>query len=90
MPLFLHIFFIYTVYTFIHHSFINIRQGPSLFKICGAAQGAPPVSLAPAANLIPAANVTLVSLTLVANLQRWTQMFFKFTNPQTRGLNLQS
>ncbi len=31
-----------------------------------------------------------VSLTLVANFQRWPQFFFKFTNPQTLGLNLQS
>jgi hypothetical protein len=46
----------------------------------------PPVSLIPVVSLTPAANLPPVSLTLAANLQRWVQMIFKFTNPQTLGL----
>jgi hypothetical protein len=41
----------------------------------------PLVSLIPSANLTPSANLPPVSLTMVANLQRWAQMFFfKSTN----------
>jgi hypothetical protein len=39
----------------------------------------PVANLTPMANLTPAANLPPVSLTLVANLQRWA-CFFKFTN----------
>jgi hypothetical protein len=39
-----------------------------------------------AANLTPAANLPSVSLTLVANLQRWAQMFFEIHESQIRKL----
>jgi hypothetical protein len=38
------------------------------------------------ANLTPAANLPSVSLTLVANIQRWAQMFFEIHESQIRKL----
>jgi hypothetical protein len=50
-------------------------------------------NLTPVANLTVAANLPPVSLSLMANLQSWVQMFFfnsQTANPQTLWLNLQS
>jgi hypothetical protein len=46
----------------------------------------PAENLTPTATLTPAANLPLVSLTLVANLQRWAQMFFEIHKLQIRKL----
>jgi hypothetical protein len=46
----------------------------------------PAENLTLAANLTPAANLPLVSLTLVAKLQRWAQMFFEIHESQIRKL----
>jgi hypothetical protein len=46
----------------------------------------PAANLTTVANLTPAANLLSVSLTLVAKLQRWAQMFFEIQESQIRKL----
>jgi hypothetical protein len=76
----------------------SLTLGANLPPVSLTSGNLPLVSLTTAENFTPAANLTLeanltlaanlpsVSLTLVANLQRWTQMFFEIHELQIRKL----